>query len=137
MDYIIFIIKILFIGISKLKIYCFLVILKRNKLMDILLRYVIQAFVEKMMIMLIPFVEPLLIWLLRSLEKVSIAIKLIFGLQGFLCIKCFLEISHSKVTINFIKGMNMEYEINSKCNKGFNLKKMKVKANTSINKDTF
>lgn len=37
----------------------------------------------------------------------------------------------------FIKGMNMEYEINSKCNKGFNLKKMKVKPNPSISKETF
>jgi len=34
----------------------------------------------------------------------------------------------------FITGMNMEYEINSKCNKGFNLKKMKFKPNPSISK---
>lgn len=31
----------------------------------------------------------------------------------------------------------MEYEINSKCLKGFNLKKMKVKQNASISKETF
>lgn len=31
----------------------------------------------------------------------------------------------------------MEYEINSKCNKGFNLKKMKVKPNPSVSKETF
>lgn len=29
----------------------------------------------------------------------------------------------------------MEYEIASKCNKGFNLKKMKVKHNPSLNKE--
>lgn len=29
----------------------------------------------------------------------------------------------------------MEYEINSKCLKGFNLKKMKVKPNPSLSKD--
>lgn len=31
----------------------------------------------------------------------------------------------------------MEYEINSKCNKGFNLKKTKVKHNASISKEIF
>ena len=31
----------------------------------------------------------------------------------------------------------MEYEINSKCNKGFNLKKTKVKHNASISKQVF
>lgn len=33
------------------------------------------------------------------------------------------------------KSINMEYEIVSKCNKGFNLKKMKVKHNPSITKE--
>lgn len=31
----------------------------------------------------------------------------------------------------------MEYEITSKCNKGFNLKKMKVKHNNSLSKEQF
>lgn len=31
----------------------------------------------------------------------------------------------------------MEYEINSKCSKGFNLKKMKIKQNISISKEKF
>lgn len=35
------------------------------------------------------------------------------------------------------KSMNMEYEINSKCAKGFSIKKMKLKHNPSISKETF
>lgn len=33
------------------------------------------------------------------------------------------------------KSINMEYEINSKCAKGFNIKKMKLKHNPSISKE--
>lgn len=32
------------------------------------------------------------------------------------------------------KSINMEYEINSKCAKGFNIKKMKLRHNPSIGK---
>jgi serine/threonine protein kinase len=35
------------------------------------------------------------------------------------------------------KSINMEYEINSKCVKGFNLKKMKLRHNPSVNKEAF
>ena len=35
------------------------------------------------------------------------------------------------------KSINMEYEINSKCVKGFNLKKMKLRHNPSVGKETF
>jgi len=35
------------------------------------------------------------------------------------------------------KSINMEYEINSKCSKGFNIKKMKLKHNPTISKETF
>lgn len=35
------------------------------------------------------------------------------------------------------KGMNMQYQISSKCAKGFNIKKMKLKHNPSISKDSF
>ena len=100
MDCIIFTIKILFIGILRLKTYYSSVTLKRNRLMDILPRYVIWVFAGKMMITLIRSVEPLPIWRLRYLEKVSIAIKLISGLLEFSCTRCFLVTSHLKVLIN-------------------------------------
>ena len=35
------------------------------------------------------------------------------------------------------KSINMEYEITSKCAKGFNIKKMKLKHNSSISKEIF
>jgi serine/threonine protein kinase len=35
------------------------------------------------------------------------------------------------------KSINMEYEISSKCSKGFNIKKMKLRPNPSVNKETF
>lgn len=35
------------------------------------------------------------------------------------------------------KSINMEYEINSKCAKGFNIKKIKLKHNPSISKEAF
>lgn len=35
------------------------------------------------------------------------------------------------------KSINMEYEINSKCSKGFNIRKMKLRHNPSVGKDIF